>query len=181
MDFIPKSFYMESISETSKSRNPVSVPVHFKTYVSVSCSGVWGGQVSKHWGVLGGRRVCHCHSYHYGKSPDMLMWTLTILQKHSSTSMWSCARVCTGPCLSIESRNKSLMFPDFDQCTPLTVLNMVPGTHHRRMIFEKYLDGIFLLTTYIKLMLFYPHFSLLIVDGGHMHPWVQVLLCKNST
>ena len=42
-----------------------------KQSVSVS-SGVWGGQVSKHWGMLGRRRVRHRHSHHHGQSPDTL-------------------------------------------------------------------------------------------------------------
>lgn len=65
---------------------------HLKTCVSMSLSpGVWGGQVSKHWGMLGRRRICHSHSHHHGQSPGKL-WLLMYSWIHW---LWFSTKCCS--------------------------------------------------------------------------------------
>ena len=60
----------------------MSVLVHLRLWVCLF-SGVWGGQVSQHWGVLGWRRVCYSHSYHHGKSSRHTgtLWSKCLIKK----------------------------------------------------------------------------------------------------
>lgn len=93
--------------------------------------------MSKHWGMLGRRRVCHSHSHYHGASPEKLGVNHlyeALIKRH----------------MTIVFQQHSIMIIDTHQ----------RGLHCPGDVFSS--------------------LSLHIVDGGHMHSWVQVLFCEDS-
>lgn len=111
-----------------KSCHLVSLLVHLRLWVCLF-SGVWGGQVSQHRGVLGRRRVFYSHSDHHGKSSRLTgtLWSKCLIKKTKNTLISSlymkyvhlCEKADIFPESQTQSRFCTVLIHVFSMTTPV--------------------------------------------------------------